>query len=530
MINFLTTYFLHSTVLLAAMWLVLRIACPRSPVLIERLWKLAAVLPVITALAMMCGPAGNPSDVRPTSNHNDVIEGLDEVLLDEPPRATANLAEPISDADSSFAQFTEPWPSTELTLEAPRFTDSEVELFPNSVTIDAPIDRNTDVVSSEPVATETAESPELVIAEPTVVAEVEAHTPPERAESWRLPAWHVASALLPIWAVIGTVWLVIRSAWFRWRLRNARRVTRGRAVDLLRELRSHARQSVGERNAKDSAWTRTAHGLATVATQPIRLLIVPGFAEPAAFGVWRPTIVLPPSCESLDREALRAVLAHELGHIARGDLWWLAISRVLTTALGFQPLNRIARREWTRAAECLCDDWAVGRGVERLTLARCLTALAEHRLTGVSLADALAAVGSPSNLRQRIERLIAEPTVDPWSQRSRRWLLNGLAITVAGFLVMLVPAPRFQQTPAVAEGDAIDSAVLDGIDDELIGLHREISVAADRAEANGEPDWVEAGRMLREREARIRRRWFELSGRNAGPHGYEDHTDEGQTK
>ena len=129
-----------------------------------------------------------------------------------------------------------------------------------------------------------------------------------------------------------------------------------------------------------------------------------------------PKIVLPPSRESLPRDELRAVLAHELGHFARGDVWWLLIGRVLTTYFGFQPLNRLARREWTAAAECLCDEWAIGRGGERLTLARCLTALAEHRLTGISLADALAAVGSPSSLRTCIERPISDPVVDPWSR------------------------------------------------------------------------------------------------------------------
>ena len=50
MTDFLIAYWLHSTVLLASMWCLRKVARPRSPVVRERLWKLAAVLPVLTAM------------------------------------------------------------------------------------------------------------------------------------------------------------------------------------------------------------------------------------------------------------------------------------------------------------------------------------------------------------------------------------------------------------------------------------------------------------------------------------------------
>ena len=50
MTDFLIAYWLHSTVLLAAAWCLMKLARHRSSVVRERLWKLAAVLPVLTAL------------------------------------------------------------------------------------------------------------------------------------------------------------------------------------------------------------------------------------------------------------------------------------------------------------------------------------------------------------------------------------------------------------------------------------------------------------------------------------------------
>ena len=49
MLAFVTTYWLHSTLLLAATWMFVRTCRVRSEVLRERLWKMAAVIPLFTA-------------------------------------------------------------------------------------------------------------------------------------------------------------------------------------------------------------------------------------------------------------------------------------------------------------------------------------------------------------------------------------------------------------------------------------------------------------------------------------------------
>ena len=504
MADFLIAYWLHSTVLLAAAWCLMKIARPRSSVVRERLWKLAAVLPVLTAVTSVGFRSAKA--VPFAERKATIVAAIASVTVAEPASGdsvdgivaqTESANHPVvAEVIDVEQQAIEP-----VAPENVAESGSTVELIDRSFEPVLRFENPGDELPSTPhFEIDEAQQPSLAVdvplAQPSVTTAFDL--------AWQ-PVWTFVSPALSAWVAIAVLWLLVRSLWFRSRLRKARRIDRGRAVEILRELCSHACQSVGQRRPRDSTESRTAHGLATVATKPIRLLIVPSFSEPAAFGIWRPTIVLPPSCEALPREELRAVLAHELGHIVRGDVWWLLIGRVLTTVLGIQPLNRIARREWTAAAECLCDSWAVDRGVERLTLARCLTALAEHRLTGVSLADALAAVGSPSSLRQRIERLIAEPTVDPWSQRTRRWLLSSSVIAASVAVTLLIPLPELDSPLAVA--DEPDAALIDAIELELSGLRDELDAAAVRTEAIGDPTLQSTINQLRSQGGRVEQDW-----------------------
>src|SRR5204863_4151691 len=139
----------------------------------------------------------------------------------------------------------------------------------------------------------------------------------------------------------------------------------------------------------------------------VLLLSAPDDPEPAAFGISQWTIVLPARAEhELSEDELRALLAHELAHLVRGDSMWLCVSRLVCSCLAFQPLNHLARREWQRAAEFLCDRWAVRRTGTPLALARCLTEVAGWRVSGRASAALLAATGRKSGLADRIERLL----------------------------------------------------------------------------------------------------------------------------
>ena len=111
--------------------------------------------------------------------------------------------------------------------------------------------------------------------------------------------------------------------------------------------------------------------------------------------------------ELLDREQLRAMLAHETAHIARRDPAWKFLIATWCALFWFVPLAPLARRRLDEIAELACDAWAARHLGDGRSLAECLAECAERRVGGFDsdLAPAMASRESP--LLQRIDRLIA---------------------------------------------------------------------------------------------------------------------------
>jgi len=85
---------------------------------------------------------------------------------------------------------------------------------------------------------------------------------------------------------------------------------------------------------------------------------------PMTWGVRRPRIMLPASALDWPTERLRAVLAHELGHVARAD--WLVhlVAQLACAVYWFHPLFWSAERSLGRETELAADDEALGAGLE----------------------------------------------------------------------------------------------------------------------------------------------------------------------
>ncbi|QDT30192.1 Regulatory protein BlaR1 [Gimesia panareensis] len=89
----------------------------------------------------------------------------------------------------------------------------------------------------------------------------------------------------------------------------------------------------------------------------IRLVVTHSRIGPAVIGLFRPTILLPTAiAESRTPEELKPILAHELIHIRRGDLWIGLLQLLASIVWWFHPLVWLTGRRLKFEMEQCCDE------------------------------------------------------------------------------------------------------------------------------------------------------------------------------
>jgi beta-lactamase regulating signal transducer with metallopeptidase domain len=142
------------------------------------------------------------------------------------------------------------------------------------------------------------------------------------------------------------------------------------------------------------------------------LFVTPEAVSPCIVGARHPRIVLPESIVTDGSAArLRYVLAHELAHLLRGDLWtnWLLLAaRVVHW---FNPVAWWTIREMQAEREADCDDIAlVGLGnVDRSAYTATIIDLAAKLTPSVLAPGMIGLFSATRHLRSRVERLVRAP-------------------------------------------------------------------------------------------------------------------------
>jgi hypothetical protein len=106
--------------------------------------------------------------------------------------------------------------------------------------------------------------------------------------------------------------------------------------------------------------------------RPVRLGIQSAFPAPVFVGVWRCSILVPNNWEELTPEAPRAVLWHELAHVARRDDLSNLAEELIRAVFFFHPLVHWLLNCLDNSREQVCDATAVRQGVAGRTLAQIL--------------------------------------------------------------------------------------------------------------------------------------------------------------
>ncbi len=98
---------------------------------------------------------------------------------------------------------------------------------------------------------------------------------------------------------------------------------------------------------------------------PVQLLVAESVSVPIVVGWRRPAILLPTRlAETIDRQAIDAVLLHELTHIVRGDYAWNVLLRIVYAIYWPHPFvwftGRMVRQIREEVCDAVCVHWMGG--------------------------------------------------------------------------------------------------------------------------------------------------------------------------
>ncbi len=262
------------------------------------------------------------------------------------------------------------------------------------------------------------------------------------------PAGAKTAEVSPLQQNFADAWLDAVSRWSPWiatlwvagvGLLSARHIGGGRHLHLLRsrgEIPRPALQAVYDTLRRRLDWRR-----------PVRLLESSELIAPMLCGFLEPLILFPArAVTGLSAAEIEAILAHELAHFARKDVWSNLAQIVVETLFFFHPcvwwIGKRAREERELAA----DDLALRYCTDRRTYAGALLRIAEFE----TMPDlALAATGG--SLMRRVRRII-RPNLEP----AGGW---GLAIPAALAIAATAVLSQLPADASLAAGKTPDGQV-----------------------------------------------------------------------
>ena len=171
---------------------------------------------------------------------------------------------------------------------------------------------------------------------------------------------------------------------------------------------------------------------------PVRLLLGEA-GTPMTWGWLRPVILLPLGADQWPSDRLRAVLLHELAHIARAD-WPAQMASHLACALyWFNPLVWLAARQARTEGERACDDRVLLAGIPAPDYARHLLDVAR------SLRDtplpAVLPMAKSSHVEGRLRAILQPRRRQTMLTKRMLWLGGGIALLVLLPLTAIRPGP-----------------------------------------------------------------------------------------
>lgn len=164
--------------------------------------------------------------------------------------------------------------------------------------------------------------------------------------------------------------------------------------------------------------------------------------EALAIGFWKPIVLVPMSwLAELPPHVIEAVIAHELAHIRRWDLWATLLQRLIETLLFYHPAVWWLSQRVTLEREMCCDELAVAATGRRVAYAKVLQYLGERAVGSTPLVLATSFNGGGNmNLLTRVRHVLG---LQPQPESGRVWLAGVLSAGMAlGMLAVSSTASR----------------------------------------------------------------------------------------
>ena len=193
--------------------------------------------------------------------------------------------------------------------------------------------------------------------------------------------------------------------------------------------------------------------------QAVKLVVSSSLIGPAVIGLTRPTIVIPRlMIQRFGIREIEPILAHELTHIRRKDLWFGAVQAVAQIFWWFHPLVWIANRLATREVERCCDEEAIaGMRISPADYARGLIRVLECRNLLASPAP-FPAVRPVDLTSKRLERIMSLRQGCHQKMPVVYWML------VIALGAVVLPGAARAVVPSVQESKVDEAEATDGVE------------------------------------------------------------------
>ena len=181
----------------------------------------------------------------------------------------------------------------------------------------------------------------------------------------------------------------------------------------------------------------------------VEVLATRAWREPVAFGLLKPVVLLPLSTlTQCPADVLEAMIAHELAHVRRYDLWVNVFQRVVEAVLFYHPAVWWASGRMRLERELCCDDLAIRVTGRRAEYASALVELCRAWQGSMTPALAAGMFGPRLTMMTRVRRVLRMPATRDESSRSGFLLAGPLSVVLAGTFILAA------SLKATGQGDA----------------------------------------------------------------------------